>query len=89
MGAWRGSSHIQPGAAMTAALRVVRAHAPGRRTATAATEAAAATVASAEPASLPRSRARRRPHLAPWARSGVRHPNPRMDDGLVPRLLHP
>jgi hypothetical protein len=87
MGAWRGSSHIHPGATMTAALRIVRDHAPRRADFPERNDVPGAEVPGAE--SRARRPARPRSHLAPWARSGVRHPNPRMSEGLVARLLHP
>ena len=81
MGAWRGHPSVKPGAAMDAAVRIVRGRSPLRRTAPAARR-------TFQTESRERPLAARRP-LTPWTRNGVWYPNPRMTPGLVPRLLHP
>lgn len=94
MGAWRGSAHIRPAATLTWARRVVREHSALRHTTRVPGDIAGNTVAGAAGGPTERAIARqhagrRVPERAPWARSGVRHPNPRMSEGLVARLLHP
>ena len=67
MGAWRGHPSVKPGAAMHAAVRVVRDRAPLRRTA-----------AASAPISYREQRGQARPArgpMIPWTRNGAWYPN--------------